>query len=356
MLTLLSRRRARKSTGQHADVDPDVLLRALEGIREKSATGRLTLRTDTGRQGHLYTFEGELYAVELEGYQPPVDQRLRAGALIDPASLMALTAEEPTSSPAHRGRMAATRGWVSVEQLGSIHHEFVLAALGAALEARVSMTSFTEGLATGEVCAFPTPVEVLVEAVTIRRARMCEDWGRVGGSPFAEDCILRCLGSELPEDCQLPEFLTLFQAIDGEKSLGQVAFESGFTLAEAVHLVSALVVRGLVVPHGTTGSTATELLVPESFPRLAGAPDNDASDVDSDPESTHPELTDAEPEPLEMGGDLDGREAEDADQGRTHSVDVAFVEALREELVRAELHVQSLRAQLDRIATMPADA
>ncbi|HBJ73537.1 MAG TPA: hypothetical protein DDY88_07515 [Actinobacteria bacterium] len=354
MLKVLNRRRARKSEVQLTDVDSRVLLRALEDIQATTATGRLTLLAVTGHRAHLYAFEGEIYAAELDGYQPQVDLRLRSGALIDSAQLLELMTMEPLSSPALRARLAAAREWVSIEQLGSIHHEFVLAAFGAALEARVVSTVFSEGTATGEVCAIPTPIDVLVEAVAIRRARIEEDWSHVHGSSFAEDCILSPVGSQLPEDCQLPEFLAIHQGFDGEKPLSRVAFECGYTLAEAVHLVSALVVRGLLEVLDSAGESTTELLTPETFPRFSGARGGDVND-----EAAMVELTDQAPiDPAELSAmsEADSPDAQDVDQGRTHDVDAAFIEALREELLQAESRVQSIRAQLEQIDTVLADA
>lgn len=339
MFKLLSRKAARTPKNHPLDTDHDVLARALEQIAVNGATGRLTVRGAAGSRAHIYAFEGELYAVELEGYQPPVDRRLHSGAHLDRGQLEELDLGEP-GSPAQRARTAATRGWLSIEDLGLVHHEFVLAAFGALLQTQVTSTSFTEGVATGEVCAVPVPIDVLREATALRQTRMAEDWLHVSDVQPAEECILRATSDQLPDDCLLPEFIALYRELDGATSLAQVAYNCGYTLAEAVHLVSALRMRNLLTAEGST--VAPEgLLVPEAFPRFSGA-------FADDPAQEHSQAAQV-PE-------IDGEETAALDEGRTHDIDTAAVLALREELSRALAHVEVIRAQLERMDVVLTDA
>lgn len=353
MLKVLSRRRERNSTPLPADGDPRMLLRALEEIQLNSATGRMTVETARGSRAHLYLYEGELYAVDLQGYQPPVDKRLQSGALLDSAQVDELTSADPTSSPAQRARTAAARQWIAVEGLGSIHQEFVLAAFGATLQAQVISTSFFDGSATGDVCALPLPLNVLIDAAAIRQTRLEEDWSLMHGLALPEDCIVRPEGSHLPPDCELPEFITVFRALDGEKSLARVAFDCGYTLAEIVHLVSALTVRGLAVVVGSAEEPATQLLVPEGFWRIEALVTSAAESEEAN-EELEPQL-DSAVDSSEVNQPA-SPEPQDLDLGRSHSHDAAFVEALHEELARAESHVAAIRAQLEQIGAVLADA
>ncbi|MDP2013390.1 MAG: hypothetical protein Q8L05_04105 [Actinomycetota bacterium] len=339
MLKLLNRKFARTPKNYPPDIDDHVLMRALEEIAAKGATGRLTVRGAAGSRAHIYAFDGELYAVELEGYQPPVDLRLHSGGHLDRAQLAELVLAEP-GSPAQRARTAATRGWLSIEDLGLVHHEFVLAAFGALLLTQVTSTSFTEGAATGEVCAVPVPIDVLREAAQFRQTRMAEDWSHVTDLQPAEERILQPTTGQLPDDCQLPEFVALFGELDGQKSLAQAAYRCGYTLAEAVHLVSALKMRSLLTAGGSTAESEA-LLVPEAFPYFAGVIAVDSAE--DQPENS--ELSDRNVE-----------EVLTQDEGRTHDVDTAVVEALREELARALAHVEVIRAQLERVDVVLTDA
>ncbi|MDO9485675.1 MAG: hypothetical protein Q7K25_06410 [Actinomycetota bacterium] len=343
MLKVLSRRRTQAQDPNVTEMEPGVLLRALDDIVAKAATGRLAVLTASGGRARLFIFEGEIYAVELDGYRPPVDRRLHSGAHLDSARYDELMEAEPTVAPALRARTAVARDWVPIEVLGSVHQEFVLSAFGSVMDARVVSTKFTEGIATGEVCAMPAQMHVFVTAAGIRKTRMLEDWARVFGSLVAADCVLAPLGSELPADCQMPEFSSMFQALDGRKSLARAAFECGYTLAEAVHLVSALGVRGcVVVAAEASAQTEVELLVPESFPTHTGA------GTSEEPATVVP------PSPPEA--EFDGKDALDTiDEGRIHDVEAARLEALSQELVRAQAHVEYIRAQLDLMGPVPAD-
>ncbi len=348
------KRRARKSAS--VAVDPQVLVRALEEIQLNSATGRLTVLTATGGRAHLYVFEGDLYAVDLDGYQPPIDRRLHSGALLDTGRLAELAADQPDSSPASRARLAVERGWVAVEALGSIHQEFVLAAFGSVMQANVVSTSFADGAATGEVCALPVALDVLVEAVAIRQARLGEDWARLLGSTAspdegsAQECVLRGTNALLPLDCQLPEFAALVSSCDGSTSLAQVAFESGYTLAEAVHLAHALSVRGVVAIVDAPVPSASELLVPEDFARLV-IPLGTLAPADS----AVPALEMAN-ESEESDEHARAQEELHADESPVPDDGTAQLEALREELLRAQAHVESIRAQLEQMGAVLADA
>ncbi len=337
MLKLLSRKTARKANDQQFEADAHVLVRALEDIALNSRTGCLTVRGVAGSRAHIYAFDGELYAVELDGYQPPVDCRLRSGGHLVAALLDELVMEEP-GSPAQRARTAATRGWVSIEDLGRVHHEFMLAAFGAVQQTEVTSTSFADGAATGEVCAVPTPIDVLLEATAIRQTRMANDWAHVTDDLLVEECVLQPTALQLPEDCQLPEFMALLAELDGEQSLGKVAYKCGYTLAETVHLVSALKVRGLLT-IGASAVASEELLVPEFFPRFSGAHAVQAP---------------------EGAGLMDTNSAVnldlDLDLGRTQDIGAAAVEALLEELSRAQAHVEFVRAQLERSDAVRTDA
>ncbi len=349
-------RKARARKPASIAVDPHVLVRAMEEIHLNSATGRLTAQTGTGGRAHLYAFEGDLYAVELDGYQPPIDRRLHSGALLDSARLAELTADQPDSSPASRARLAVERGWVAVESLGSIHQEFVLAAFGSVVQASVVSTSFADGAATGEGCALPVAVDVLLEAVALRQARLGEDWARLRGvsaSPdegSARDCVLLATDAPLPLDCQLPEFAALVQACDGRKSLARAAFESGYTLAEAVHLARALSVRGILAVVEAPARVASELLVPEDFARLVTPP---AALQSADSPVSASELAMGS-EPLTEG--MDGQDELQTEVVPVPVPDAAQLESLREELVKAQAHVESIRAQLEQMGSVLADA
>ena len=285
---------------------------------------------------------------------------MRSGGLIDSVQFDQLADLEPQGSPARRGRLAAARQLLSIEALGSIHHEFVLAAFGATQDARVVSTTFTEGSATSEVCAMPIPLDVLRKAVDIRRARMDADWAEVGGLEHPWNCILDRDGPDLPAECQLPEFIAMHQALDGLRTLAEVAYGCGFTLAEAVRLVSILMKRGLVVALGTSSASATALWVPEMFALFSPPASKESTALASgDQEHEPPGLSEGE---LRAREDVDAGGTHDVEAGRTSGVDLALRQALREELSRTEEHAVSIREQLaqlehlERLGAVPADA
>jgi hypothetical protein len=243
------------------------LVKDLESASKKRFTGALevAVRATTGT-ARLYFYEGGLYSVWLEGYQPPVLERLLASGAVSAERAHALRGEAGRPSTA-LGLLAVEHGWLPVETLATVHQEFLLASLGAVLACEKAKAHLRKDLVTGDCCTLPLPVESLLEAVRVRGQRLGATWPAL--SPVGTPATARLLptGVAVPAQMALPEFTALRAAVDGDRTLDQVAAVGGFTRAEAVHLAGLLAAAGVISvdTHGPPARAADRLLVPEAF-------------------------------------------------------------------------------------------
>ncbi|MCX6433775.1 MAG: hypothetical protein NTX29_13700, partial [Actinobacteria bacterium] len=242
------------------------LVRDIENAAKKGFTGALevTARTN-GATARLFLFDGRLYAVGLDNYEPSVLERLTASGAVSAERARSLRADARDGTPA--GVQAVHRGWLAVEALATVHQEYLLASLGAVLTCGKVKVMPQKDLTTDAFCTLPLPVEPLLEAVRVRAQRLATTWP--GLSPVGSPATirLRATGTPTPANLSLPEFAALLSAVDGHRTVDEVAAVGGFTRAEAVHLAGLLAAAGVVaVEAGETSASGSEhLTVPEAF-------------------------------------------------------------------------------------------
>jgi hypothetical protein len=240
---------------------------------ERAAASALTGVIEVADRAHkaearIYLYEGGVYAVDLDGYQPPVAARLDAAGRFDDldpderAMLAVLPDPDATAGP-----MAVERGWIPADALAQVHQEFVLAAAGAALTLGRVRCRTRAGETTDRVCTLPLPVVSLVETVRLRTRRLVDTWAMIDVGHAPGRGVLRRTDQVLQGAFSVGEIGLLAAELDGERPLDVAASALGLTRAEAVYLASLLLNAGIAAlePDAEPAPPTGALLVPEEF-------------------------------------------------------------------------------------------
>ena len=214
----------------------------------------------SGDRGCIYLLNGEIYAAEVEGFSPlPIQRLVTSGALNAAEATELLTQDHPTET-------AVQQGFVSIDELATVHQEFVLACVGAILAAKDAIAQFVAGTLTDQVCTIPLPITDVLAAIEVRERRLNETWARVTASCAPDDAVFGAVSDSCLPAGSLPELPALAGAFNGRDSLDVVAGQLGLTRAEGVHLVAMLLesTATQLLPGCDLGQQ-NELPVPEAF-------------------------------------------------------------------------------------------
>lgn len=242
------------------------ILRALEHARDRRMTGRILVSdTELDHTAEIFTFEGDVYAATISGFDPWVSARLAAGGRLSAEQCSALDATPDAGGPSRSGALAVAQDWVTPEVLASVHQEFTVATFGAVVCAEHARVHTDEGVTTDRLCATPLPLDALLATIEPRATRLAADEAAVTGDAFASAVVQRT-SVQPPAALALPEIGALLEVLDGTRPVDVVAASLGFTRAEIAHLLAALTASGTVVAVGQAAD-ADRWLVPEQFGR-----------------------------------------------------------------------------------------
>ena len=232
----------------------------LVGLAKKQATGCLeVVDKGTGQTAHLYVFDGGLYSVRIDGYEPHVGARLVASSAISPDALDRVGGPDDAKT----GVRIAQTGALDPTRLATVHQEYLLASLGAVLALKKVKTKVHKGQVTDALCTLPLPIDPLFDVLARRAERSAST--SLDGPAAAATLALQPTGTTRPGALTLPEFAAMEAGADGATSIDEIARAFGFTRAEAVHLAALLIGADVVraVPATTAGPGT--LAVPEAL-------------------------------------------------------------------------------------------
>lgn len=252
------------------------LVETLVSAANREWTGAVLARDKkTGSEASIYLFEGGIYAVELDDYEPSFVSRLIAAGHIDAARLASVRPSLDRDTANHMvGRIVVDCGWISVDRLAEYHREYLLAGLGAVLERDSLRIRESKNEITSRLCILPSSIGALVSEIEIRRMQLDRASSALAGNHHAGSCVLRVMRSSAGVtngSCELDAFM---RAVDGVRSVDEVAAMCGFTRAEAVFHASVLTTAGVAVVAAAAEPPvqAGRLRVPEDFGMLAVTP------------------------------------------------------------------------------------
>lgn len=215
----------------------------------------------------LHLYKGGLYSVHLQGYTPPILARLTSSGVLDEHRgdlLLASVGDDPLD--VRVGPFVVEQGWMSVEALATVHQEYLLASLGAALLRPKVKVRREEGSTTSSYCTLPVPVAALLDVVRMRVQRLSATWATVTTDWEPGASVLYRTGTPVPSSLAVPEALALAAAVTDGRLLDDLAHELGLTRAEAVHITALLFRAGVLTASSYPGRIDNDTLpVPEAF-------------------------------------------------------------------------------------------
>lgn len=246
---------------------PGSLETTLRAMADDGATGAISVVVGTpARSATIFLFQGRPYSAHLQDYDPAVASRLECGGRLDPEQAAAL-ADEPA---AVAGRIAVERGWVDADVLGEVHQEYVLASLGAILDAGPARVGRNDGATTARLCTLPLDLTALLETLRLRRERSMSTWASLNWGSDPTAIAVSATGAPLPQDLQVPEVTCLLKALSVPTALDVAAGSLGLTRAEVIHITAALARINAVTGSPTeSGDMSEGLPVPEAFAAAA---------------------------------------------------------------------------------------
>lgn len=218
------------------------LLADLEHHEALRSTGRLALAEPV--PASLYLYRGCAYSARIEGWQPDVVSRLVVMGALTEAQARDLREQAP-GDRAGQCRDAVDEGLISVEELATIHLEYLLSAVGA-LRSAYSGSTFLDGETTDERCALPVEVEPLRETLRLRDDRLRATRESIGVTSPPGRLGVAPTGNPLPTDYDLPQVRGVLGLLTQPLTEDELAHRAGLTRAESMHIVASLLLGGVL--------------------------------------------------------------------------------------------------------------
>lgn len=196
------------------------------------------------RSGQVYLVDGALVAVDVDGFRPRVGHRLRSGGLVTVEAFdEALAACGGDVRSPLVGPTLVERGHLAADVLAAVHREITLSAIGAMATWVGTEGVFVPGVTTTSFTMQPVAVGTVLRAVVKRRARWELLWGALAPGVPVEECypVARSLPADAQRTAVPAEAQALLRAMDGHRTVDEVAGECGFTRFETGYLLHALV-------------------------------------------------------------------------------------------------------------------
>ena len=246
----------------------DALVSELQAMARKKVTGALEVIDKAhGGTARLYLYEGGLYSVRLDGYEPRVGARLVASGAITVDDLDRLGEVDDAGLGRESGPRGPAGSRDARDRASGVRAR--LARCGA--RAHQGQGEGAQGRRDGRA-VHPAPSG----RADLRRRRPSRGahgvdlggarWGHIAGHP-----VLRHTSTALPSSMRLPELAALSEAADGASGLDTLAARTGLTRAEAVHLAALLIGAGVLAPVAGVApeGAGSRLAVPEAFGTVA---------------------------------------------------------------------------------------
>ncbi|HWG94359.1 MAG TPA: DUF4388 domain-containing protein, partial [Mycobacteriales bacterium] len=226
---------------------PEVLRSLAEGV----ATGCLHVvdraRPDGEDEAKLYLRGGSVYAVTVPSStpRPTLGARLVTSGALGPEALAeALEAQRTELQGWRLGELLVHLGYVDQPVVEAFVEEQLREAVTDLLGWTTGTWRFRVNQRTREDVAPPVPVDELLEVVEQRQAA----WRAIEPVVHGADAVplLSAAGGGDPEMVVDGDAWSLLCKVDGVRTVGELARDTGLTLYEAGHVVHTLVAAGLL--------------------------------------------------------------------------------------------------------------
>ncbi|MEK9810599.1 MAG: hypothetical protein VW362_09145 [Candidatus Nanopelagicales bacterium] len=216
------------------------LVNILEQQQETRTTGRLALVAPA--PASLYLYRGCVYSAKVEGWDPDIIARVQLAGRLSAEQADHYRAQAP-GDHAQQARLAVLDGTVPVEELNTIHLEYLLSAV-AALQ-HYAPSGIVDATVTDIRCAVPVEVAPLRETLRVRAHRSDSTWAAVGLTDPIGRVTFTASGADITPELDMPIVRGVLAVLARPVSADEIAGLTGLSRAEVVHIVAALLQAGL---------------------------------------------------------------------------------------------------------------
>jgi len=205
-------------------------------------TGYLQVQDTTGeRRGRVFLEYGDVVAVLVDGYQPRLARRLTASGFVSAAGMREVLSVVEDEYDPRIAVECVTRGLVVASLVEALNREFMLSAAMTVDEWEMGDSLWVAGVRPWEGRSTPVPVPLLIIAIARRREHWARIWAGHSTATLPDRVPVRTgLAGYQPENADEAAILS---AVDGERTLDQVAGECGFTRFQAGHVLAGLMTK-----------------------------------------------------------------------------------------------------------------
>ncbi|MGV8847846.1 hypothetical protein, partial [Tessaracoccus sp.] len=207
-----------------------------------NGTGCLELHDATReRRGWVFLEDQDVIAVLVDGYQPRLARRLTASGLVSIADMGEILAVTKGEYDPRIADECVTRGLVDASTMEILYREFMLSAASSVDEWDLGDTQWVDDVAPWEGRSTAVPVPALVTAMTRRKEHWAQLWAELSAVTIPDRVPVRTG----PENYQpeSPDEDAILAAVNGKRTVDQVAGECGFTRFQAGHLLAGLMAK-----------------------------------------------------------------------------------------------------------------
>ena len=269
----------------------------------RNGTGYLEVHdTARERRGWVFLEDQDVVAVLVDGYQPRLARRLIASELVSVADMgEVLTVTKDEYDPRIAVECVA-RGLVDAVTMKVLYREFMLSAASFVDEWELGDSQWVPGVPPWEGRSTAVPVPLLASAMIRRKEHWAGLWTELSTVTIPDRVPVR-IG---PVDYrpETPDEAAVLRAVDGRRTVDQVAGECGFTRFQTGHLMAALMAKNVLDLFPMNGPRATldSLRVEAGYYAASQpVPDLSVSAADVYTVARPPDLDD--PEAVRVGSD-----------------------------------------------------
>jgi hypothetical protein len=231
---------------QKGDLNTTPLVALLRSLAEERAIGCLHVFDVDADEALVYFKHGLIYSVSVPGRRPQLGSRLvSSGALAPDALAEALEAQRTELQGWRLGELLVHLGYVDQPVVEAFVNEQVHEAMWDLFRWMEGTWKFRKGEKTREDVTTPLAVEELLGVLRERQERW-EQIAAVVHGPTAVPLLSARADGTPPELMLDPDAWSLLCKIDGERTVGELARECGYTLYEIGRILVTLVTAGLV--------------------------------------------------------------------------------------------------------------
>jgi hypothetical protein len=248
----------------------------------RNGTGYLEVHDSAReRRGWVFLEDRDVVAVLVDGYQPRLARRLTASEFVSVADMgEVLTVTKDEYDPRIAAECVA-RGLIDAVTMKVVYREFMLSAASFVDEWELGDSQWVAGVPPWEGRSTAVPVPLLVRAMIRRKEHWARLWTQLSVVTIPDRVPVRT--GTVDYQPESPDEAAVLWAVNGKRTVDEVAGECGFTRFQTGHLMAALTTKKVLDLFPMNGPRSTSAFLPveagyyaasEPFPEVNVPPAN----------------------------------------------------------------------------------